>query len=140
MVGAGWSIYQQHGITVMNKRVVIHNYFPRSKARDAEEKCSRCKGSGSIMVKGMSRPEQCPTCKGTGKPAAKDTWYHSAQINGYYILEGAVGDKGRWLVRNGKYDIVKTASSKSEAIGFAKCHTHGGAKSEAIAADSRARR
>jgi hypothetical protein len=51
---------------------------------------------------------------------ARDNWYHAGQVNGYYILEGAQGDKGRWLVRNGKYDIVKTASSLAEAQSFAR--------------------
>jgi mono/diheme cytochrome c family protein len=41
---------------------------------EGEKKCSRCHGSGSIMMKGMSRPEQCPSCKGTGKTAAKDAF------------------------------------------------------------------
>jgi hypothetical protein len=51
---------------------------------------------------------------------ARDNYYHAGQVNGYYILEGAQGDKGRWLVRNGTYDIVKTASSLAEAQSFAR--------------------
>lgn len=59
-----------------------------------------------------------------------DTWYHHKQINGYYILKGAAGDEGRWLVRNGKYDIVKTVSSQAEAESFAKRQSNGGAQQQ----------
>ena len=64
-----------------------------------------------------------------------DNWYHAGQVNGYYILEGAVGDKGRWIVRNGKYDIVKNAGSKAEAVNFAKKAQPGGATAQAADAD-----
>jgi hypothetical protein len=72
------------------------------------------------------------------KFASRDTWYHDSQVNGYYILRGAVGDDGRWLVRNGRYDIVKTAGSKAEAVSFAKQSKNGGAnqQQQQIAADA----
>jgi hypothetical protein len=71
------------------------------------------------------------------KFASRDTWYHDSQVNGYYILRGAVGDDGRWLVRNGRYDIVKTAGSKAEAVSFAKQSKFGGASQQQIAADAK---
>jgi hypothetical protein len=63
-----------------------------------------------------------------GEDSSRDTWYHDGKVNGYYILRGEVGDKGRWIVRNGKYDIVKTASSKEEAVSFANSKPNGGIK------------
>lgn len=57
----------------------------------------------------------------------RDNWYHKGIVNGYYILEGSVGDKGRWLVRNGKYDIVNNAGSYAEAKSFAERSKAGGA-------------
>jgi hypothetical protein len=66
------------------------------------------------IVRGQKR-------RNSQKPStALDNWYHAGQVNGYYILEGAQGDKGRWLVRNDKYDIVKTANSLEEASRFAR--------------------
>jgi hypothetical protein len=38
--------------------------------KDADN-CPRCKGTGSIMPKGMERPTQCPACKGSGKGAVQ---------------------------------------------------------------------
>jgi hypothetical protein len=67
----------------------------------------------------------------------RDNWYHAGQVNGYYILEGSVGDKGRWLVRNGKYDTVKTASSLAEAKSFATKQPHGGIREAADCTSSR---
>jgi len=31
------------------------------------KKCSRCRGTGLIMVQGMREPTRCPLCAGTGK-------------------------------------------------------------------------
>lgn len=49
-----------------------------------------------------------------------DNWYHSDKINGYFILEGSGSDTGKWLVRNKKYNIVRTLKSKAEAEAFAE--------------------
>lgn len=73
-------------------------------------------------------PEALTVVSARNLTSASDTYYHEGQVNGYYILRGEVGDKGRYLVRNGKYDIVKTAGSKAEAISFAKKSPHGGIK------------
>ena len=75
-----YSIYEEDGKFYLNAGGSVRGPFQTraeavmaKKTSDAETKCPRCKGSGSIMVRGMNRPEQCPTCKGTGKVETKDS-------------------------------------------------------------------
>lgn len=35
------------------------------------KKCPRCRGTGSIMVAGMSAPTTCPRCRGLGREAIR---------------------------------------------------------------------
>jgi DnaJ-class molecular chaperone len=32
-------------------------------------RCPRCKGTGSILVRGMTQPARCPRCQGQGRVA-----------------------------------------------------------------------
>jgi hypothetical protein len=133
-------------------KIIVHNHF-RKPARDANGVITMVQysASGQFIRKAPlndtlatiwrkqipnGRIEIINYFEGLEAKQSKDNWYHTGQVNGYYILEGAMGDKGRFIVRNGKYDIVKNASSKAEAVSFAKKSPHGGIQEMAQAADS----
>lgn len=90
----------------------LFRFHEKDRRMDAEEKkCDRCKGTGSIMVRGMDRPTTCPKCDGSGK-----------------LTERKDADEREWevLLKNGNQNKTINIVAPSAQAAESKAETKAG--------------